>query len=248
MDRQFNGEDVSRAFQYMRRRAEVISGLIEGHRTAFGNVPEPSIDAICLTMVCLAALAKFRYQGEINARQYASQFRHLLRDYGAPLFEDRISIPELARSDPFGSLPSRAIQDLVQAFPEAPPASKHDLERDPPVEAASSRIRAAGFTVKAEDLERFTYSSIIYRKYRNPVIHALNIADGNEPRNMWFGRPGLFYANSLGYARGAACLISVRSLGVTDEYLLALMTQIVQDLEKWCMSEERNIFDLNPPR
>jgi hypothetical protein len=233
-------EGIDHAFGFMKRRAAVVAHLIERHQTEFGG-PESSIDAICLSMVSLAALAKFRYQQEVGPGNYRAQFRKLLRNYGGDLFSDRLSIPELVQHGPYDGITQTAIDALTRSFPLAGQSMNHALDRDPTVAAAMTELASKAILLSSSDLERFEYSTIIYRKYRNPVIHALNIADDDEPRNMWFGRPGLFYANKLRTNPNRET-VAVRLLGVTDEYLLDLLREITQNLRSWCLNERRNIF------
>ncbi|MHB8152485.1 MAG: hypothetical protein ACYDGW_05900 [Vulcanimicrobiaceae bacterium] len=231
---------IEHAFKFMERRATVIEAIIASHRREFGEqVVEPSIDAICLGMVSLAALGKYRFEAETD--KYNEQFRRLLKNYCSPLFVDRVSIPELLdRAREFG-VSANVVQAVRCRYPLPMDAQKYDPNSDPIVADFIAFSKVKKLEIKPRDLARFEHSAIIYKKYRNPIVHALQIADGDEPLNMWHARPGIFYSNKL-KANKSGTLESSRQFGVSDDFVLLLLREAIENLRAWCISEGKYIF------
>lgn len=74
------------------------------------------------------------------------------------------------------------------------------------------------------------------------MLHGLRIADGDEPHNMWFGTPEVFYANKLVPSDTADEMRAIRLFGVMDTYLLRLVREATDNLRTWCLNEQRWIF------
>ena len=236
----FLNASINHAFEFMERRAKVIEKTIALHREVFGMaVVEPSIDAICLGMVSLAALGKYRFKAE--TKSYRDQFRKLLKEYCGPLFEDRISIPDFLDRAHYNGAPTPASLEVRRCYALPIGAQKYDPNNDPIVAAFITFLGTKQLVVKPSDLESSEYSTIIYKKYRNPIVHALQIADGDEPLNMWHDRPGVFYSSKL-KPSDAGTLEPSYQLGVTDDYVLMLFREAIKNLRDWCISEGKHIF------
>ncbi len=78
---------VGNAFCSLERRSRVVARLIEENRAEFGaEVREPSIDALCVAMVSLATLAKYRFESQ--ADKCPEQFHLLLSTHCKQTFTD----------------------------------------------------------------------------------------------------------------------------------------------------------------
>ncbi|MHB8415753.1 MAG: hypothetical protein ACYDB1_10290 [Acidiferrobacteraceae bacterium] len=240
MPDQYLIDAIERAFQFMGRRATIIEAIIASHRREFGEqAVEPSIDAICLGMVSLAALGKYRFGAETD--KYGEQFRRLLKNYCSPSFEDRISIPEFLDNAHSGGICANAIEAVRRRYPIPIDGEEYDPHKDPIVADFTTFVNTAKIEIKPRDLARFEHSHLIYKKYRNPIVHALQIADGNEPLNLWHNRPCIFYSNQ-DQATKSGTLESSRKFGVTDDFVLLLLREAIKNLQAWCISKGEYIF------
>ena len=228
---------IGRAFDSIDRRARVVERLIADHRSEFGeNTREPSIDAICISMVSLAAMAKYRFES-VTGRA-PEQFRSLLNHYAPASFVDRVSVPEMTQFYS-STFPSTFLASVRRSFSQGLPASMYSPSSDPTVVEFLEWMRNAGIA-EPRELWRVFHSSLIYAKYRNPVLHGLRIADGDEPYNMWFGQPEVYYSNR--HLPHGAPDEQGRLFGVTDRYLLRVLQEVSVRLREWCLREERWIF------
>lgn len=233
---------INHAFDFMERRERVIAEVIASHRSEFGQtVVQSSIDAICLSMVSLAALAEYRYEAEVGKGKYPEQFCKLLKNYCGAVFSDRISIPELLQ-DPRAMERAPDIVAAVRGRYSLPMGGYlYRPTDDPSLDQVEAFLSGTEITIPPGMLAKYEHSRLIYTKYRNPVVHTLEIADGNEPCNMWHERPGIFYENRIKPPQGPLPE-SIRLFGVTDDFVLALLHETIVCLRSWCLKDGKYIF------
>ena len=217
-----------------------------------------SLDGIALTMIALGALGEFYGEHElVNTSTLLStekpfgddlkRFRRMMLRF-CPSFENRISIPELARA-----LKSATSGKLLTAATMLDPMLNyyvihglHQVRRtveDPTIAAFKAWARNAKFS-PPDMLFRYDYAGLLYMYYRSSVVHELRVANGREavgrPEGLLGEPEPIFYLNqSDNSPRG---IYDTMRIGFRPLSILKWAKEAIENARSWAHKEDIHIF------
>lgn len=234
-------------YDFFQARIETASKLLKSSNSR--------IDSLVLIFVTLFVLARYRYP---EARNDIDAFQQLLREC-ASSFVERVSIPELLR-DP--RLSAEFISFVRRSWPIEALGIVREANDDPTLKAFNDILGEVHHgAIRDKEIARsYVYSRLIGDYYRNSLIHILQVANGREA-DAFFAEAleidGPFYANQSDSEESRAMAPEDHDweerltfperfmrFGVTAQYMLRVLDEVIHELRGWGVAHHINIFGL----
>jgi hypothetical protein len=216
-----------------------------------------SLDGIALTMIVLGALAEFYGHYEVGRTNTSSppekafgydlkRFRRIMLRL-CPSFENRVSIPALARvlkGTTNGRLLTAVaiLEPLLKQFPIRELRQVRRAAEDPAVSEFKEWVHKAKFS-PPDMLFKFD-AGLLFMYYRNSVVHELRVANGREaigaPEGLVPAPDPIFYVNqSDDSPRG---VYDTMRIGFRPLSILVWAKETIENARAWAHEEAAHIF------